>query len=99
MARQFREQLEEKVQLEQARKAQRAATPPPVEPAPFTGAAAGTGAAPGAGAAPSAAPQGNDGSSEVIPGSFSPAQPADATGADPTAPRPAHAGGADEPRT
>ena len=32
MARQFREQLEEEVQLEQARKAQRAASPPPVEP-------------------------------------------------------------------
>jgi len=33
MARQFREQLEEEVQLEQARKAQRAASPAPVEPA------------------------------------------------------------------
>jgi Sec-independent protein translocase protein TatA len=32
MVRQFREQLEEEVQLEQARKAQRAAPPPPVEP-------------------------------------------------------------------
>jgi len=32
MARQFREQLEEEVQLEQAHKAQRAAPPPPVEP-------------------------------------------------------------------
>jgi len=32
MARQFREQLEEEVQLEQARKAQRAVPPPPVEP-------------------------------------------------------------------
>jgi hypothetical protein len=32
MARQFREQLEEEVQLEQARKAQRPASPPPVEP-------------------------------------------------------------------
>jgi hypothetical protein len=31
MARQFREQLEEEVQLEQARKAQCAAPPPPVE--------------------------------------------------------------------
>ena len=34
MARQFREQLEEEVQLEAARKAQHAATPPPVEPEP-----------------------------------------------------------------
>jgi sec-independent protein translocase protein TatB len=32
VARQFREQLEEEVQLEQARKAQRAAPPPPVDP-------------------------------------------------------------------
>jgi hypothetical protein len=32
MARQFREQLEEEVQLEQARKSQRAAPAPPVEP-------------------------------------------------------------------
>src|SRR6202007_2129013 len=34
MARQFREQLEEEVQLEQARKAQQAASPPPDEPVP-----------------------------------------------------------------
>ena len=34
MARQFREQLEEEVQLEEARKAQRASAAPPVEPAP-----------------------------------------------------------------
>jgi sec-independent protein translocase protein TatB len=34
MARQFREQLEEEVQLEQARKAQAAAPPPPPQPPP-----------------------------------------------------------------
>jgi sec-independent protein translocase protein TatB len=34
MARQFREQLEEEVQLEQARKAQAAAAPPPAQPTP-----------------------------------------------------------------
>jgi Sec-independent protein translocase protein TatA len=34
MARQFREQLEEEVQLEQARKAQAAAAPPPAQPPP-----------------------------------------------------------------
>jgi sec-independent protein translocase protein TatB len=36
MARQFREQLEEEVQLEQARRAQ-AQTPPPVEPSTYHG--------------------------------------------------------------
>jgi len=36
MARQFREQLEEEVQLEEARKAQRATSPPPVEPVAAT---------------------------------------------------------------
>jgi hypothetical protein len=34
MARQFREQLEEEVQLEEARKARAAAPPPPPEPEP-----------------------------------------------------------------
>ncbi|MBV8143784.1 MAG: twin-arginine translocase subunit TatB, partial [Gammaproteobacteria bacterium] len=38
MARQFREQLEEEVQLEEARKAQRTAPPPPPEPAPVSAA-------------------------------------------------------------
>ena len=40
MARQFREQLEEEVQLEQARKAQAPAAPAPVPPAPPLSAAA-----------------------------------------------------------
>jgi hypothetical protein len=44
MARQFREQLEEEVQLEQARKAQSTAAPPPAE-------------APPAGPAPAAPPE------------------------------------------
>jgi hypothetical protein len=34
MARQFREQLEEEVQLEQARKAQAVSAPPPPQPSP-----------------------------------------------------------------
>jgi sec-independent protein translocase protein TatB len=86
MARQFREQLEEEVQLEEARKAQRTAPPP--EPAPVGVAAPATQAPPSnnpepaTSAAPPAAPTGNG-----------------ATGADPTATRPAQAGGADERRT
>src|SRR6516164_4333161 len=61
MARQFREQLEEEVQLEEARKAQRAAAPSPVEPVAT--------AAPAAGAAPEAsagqAPHPGNGSGDV----------------------------------
>jgi hypothetical protein len=88
MARQFREQLEEEVQLEEARKAQRAAAPPPVEPA----AAAGSELTPEVSYAHHPQPD-------------HPAQPtehtqtAGAPTADPTAGRPAQAGGADERRT
>jgi hypothetical protein len=114
MARQFREQLEEEVQLEEARKAQRTAdSPPPVEPAPAPAPAAAT--APDAGAAhvpetqeasaagPAAAaarvaPE-NGGEPAVMPETFSHAHPTDATGADPTAVRPAQPPGADERRT
>jgi len=60
MARQFREQLEEEVQLEEARKAQRAAAAAPVEPvaeAAAGAAAAATADAPGEGAGSAATPQ------------------------------------------
>jgi len=79
MARQFREQLEEEVQLEQARKAQRPTTPPPPSPPPPAPAevapAASTAvtAIPAAEAAPVGAP------------SFAHAHPTDATGAEPAA--------------
>jgi sec-independent protein translocase protein TatB len=71
MARQFREQLEEEVQLEQARKAQAPTTPappPPSSPLPPLSAAATE--------APVAPPD-----------TFSHAHPTDATGADPEAVR------------
>jgi len=92
MARQFREQLEEEVQLEQARKAHQTSPPPPPEPAPFDAAPPATPAPdfntsthepePAASAAPPEAPTGHG-----------------ATGADSSVTRPAHAGGADERRT
>ena len=91
MARQFREQLEEEVQLEEARKAHRAASPPPVEPvstaAPH---------APGNGAGSQLTPEFSDAQQahEAQPSDH--AQP---SGADSTAGRPAQAGGADERRT
>jgi len=73
MARQFREQLEEEVQLEQARKTQAPTTPappPPVTPAPVPPLTA-------------AATEG-----PVAPAdTFSHAHPTDATGADPSAVR------------
>jgi hypothetical protein len=109
MARQFREQLEEEVQLEEARKAQRAAAPPPVEPMP---AAAPPREGAGSAAAPHA-PANGDGSQVTTPEitdahhAQPPAhlQPTDsiqtavAPDADPTAGRPAQAGSADERRT
>jgi sec-independent protein translocase protein TatB len=70
MARQFREQLEEEVQLEQARKSAataNAAPPPAAEPPPV---------APLEPAAPEPPP---------LPATFSHAHPTDASGADPTA--------------
>ena len=73
MARQFREQLEEEVQLEQARKAQ-APTPPAPPPPPPSSPVPPPSAA--AGAAPVAPPD-----------TFSHAHPTDATGADPEAVR------------
>ena len=84
MARQFREQLEEEVQLEQARKAQRAASPPPVEPA-------------------AAAAEPRELTPEVSyahhPQPTEHPETAGAPATDPTAARPAEAGGADERRT
>ena len=69
MARQFREQLEEEVQLEQARKSAAAANaaPPAAEPPPVAAVAA----------APAEPPP--------PPDTFSHAHPTDASGADPTA--------------
>ena len=87
MARQFREQLEEEVQLEQARKAQRtAAAPPPEPPTPA-----------------SAPPRGNGRAPLVTPDTThrdpTDTTATDATAADATATRPAEAGGTDERRT
>jgi len=103
MARQFREQLEEEVQLEEARKAQRAAAPAapeaarPAEAPSATEASSPAEAPPAAETPPHAA--GNGGPRDVIPETFSHAHPTDATGADPTAVRPAQSPGADERRT
>ena len=58
MARQFREQLEEEVQLEQARKAHQAPPAPPPEPAPV-GAGTSQQPEPAASAAPPEAPTGH----------------------------------------
>ena len=80
MARQFREQLEEEVQLEQARKAHSTA-PPPAAAAPTPDAPA-----------PAAPPE----AVSARPQTFSHAHPTDETGADPTAPRAPHAPNADE---
>jgi len=83
MARQFREQLEEEVQLEQARKAQRAAAPPPVEPVA---------------SAERPPAHANGGAAEVTPETFAHHE-GGTGGADPNAARTAPASGADERRT
>jgi len=95
MARQFREQLEEEVQLEEARKTQRAAAAaaPPPQPSPDpepTPPAAADSAAPPA-PVPVIEPE-----LPPLPPTYSHAHPTDATGADPTAARPAVSPGADE---
>jgi len=108
MARQFREQLEEEVQLEEARKAQqRTASAAPVEPVP--GAGTPHGEAAGSAAAPHAANGDGSGLTPEVsyahhPQPGDPAQPTEhiqtagtLTG-DPTAGRPAQAGGADDER-
>ena len=84
MARQFREQLEEEVQLEEARKNPMSAAPPPPPPPPPA-----PPAAPTPEPEPPAAPR---------PPTFSHAHPTDDRGADTTARAPASAG-PDEPRT
>ncbi|HEY8053537.1 MAG: Sec-independent protein translocase protein TatB [Steroidobacterales bacterium] len=79
MARQFREQLEEEVQLEEARKAQRAAAPQTAAPSPTPTDPVPPHAdqpAPVSEAAPAADPP--------LPPTFSHAHPTDATGADTT---------------
>jgi len=82
MARQFREQLEEEVQLEEARKAQRAAPPPEPEPEPPPPP---TDPAPPPVVNP-APPMGEAAASAdpPLPPTFSHAHPTDATGADTT---------------
>jgi sec-independent protein translocase protein TatB len=92
MARQFREQLEEEVQLEQARKAQRAASPPPVEPAAAAGEPRGSELTPEVSYAHHPQP-----SEHAQPTEHT--QTAGAPVTDSTAARPAQAGGADERRT
>ena len=81
MARQFREQLEEEVQLEEARKAQRPAPQPPAPPAAEAVPASPATVTPLPAAEP--APEG-------LP-SFAHAHAGDATGADPAADYPASA--------
>ena len=71
MARQFREQLEEEVQLEEARK-KPMPPPPPSEPSP----------PPEAAAPAEASPPPKDPQPEPRPDTFSHAHPTDATGAD-----------------
>ena len=83
MARQFREQLEEEVQLEQARKAQASRSPAP--------------AAPLSAAAPGATSTAEASAPLITPAeTFSHAHATDATGADPTAGRPGAPPSADE---
>jgi Sec-independent protein translocase protein TatA len=91
MARQFREQLEEEVQLEEARKAP-PVTPPPVAEPPTDAAAP---AAPTAPEAPAPPPAPEPPPLPPTPPTFSHAHPTDETGADPSV-RPASA---DEQRT
>jgi hypothetical protein len=99
MARQFREQLEEEVQLEEARKAHRPASPPPVEP---VATAAEPPHTPSNGGAAAVTPEVSYAHHDQ-PSHHAPAadhtQTAGSSGTDPTAGRPAQAGGADERRT
>jgi len=84
MARQFREQLEEEVQLEEARKAQSAAARPAPAPPPE----------PDAAVTPAPAEP-----APVYPDSHSHAHPTDDSGADPGAVRAAPAPSVDERRS
>ena len=92
MARQFREQLEEEVQLEEARKAKPMTPPPPVEPA----AAPDTPAPVASTAAATPPPPPPDPPLPPRPPTFSHAHPTDDTGADTTVHT---AASADEQRT
>jgi hypothetical protein len=108
MARQFREQLEEEVQLEQARKAQRTAAASPAEPpTPAASSPRGNGRAPLV--TPDTThrdPPSHATASEAAltdatatDTTATDATATDATAADATATRPAEAGGTDERRT
>jgi hypothetical protein len=103
MARQFREQLEEEVQLEQARKAQRTAAASPAEPpTPAASSPRGNGRAPLV--TPDTThrdPPSHATASEaaLTDATATDATATDATAADATATRPAEAGGTDERRT
>jgi sec-independent protein translocase protein TatB len=100
MARQFREQLEEEVQLEEARKARQAAAPSPTEPVSTATPSAGATPEASASHSPHAGNGGADGlSPETAPGSHSSTHHADTPGADPSANQPTQAAGADERRT
>jgi sec-independent protein translocase protein TatB len=90
MARQFREQLEEEVQLEEARKNPMSAAPPP-PPAPAA-------PPPPPSASPASSPPEPEPPVPPRPPTFSHAHPTDDSGADTTARAPASAG-PDEPRT
>jgi Sec-independent protein translocase protein TatA len=82
MARQFREQLEEEVQLEQARKTQAAAAQAAAAPPPPASHPADVAAEPRSASAET--PAGTD---DVARGEPVTAHPTEATGTDPTAPR------------
>ncbi|MBV8307980.1 MAG: hypothetical protein JO274_10915 [Gammaproteobacteria bacterium] len=97
MARQFREQLEEEVQLEEARKAQaQRAAPPPPEPAPVGAAPPAPATAP----APESSIEGGNGRSGRVTHDTTHREPPSAASAsDSTATRAAPTGSADERRT
>ena len=89
MARQFREQLEEEVQIEQARKAQSAAATAPAAPSP----------PPEPTAAEPAEAAADPQALTPRPDTFSHAHPTDDSGADPTAAQAPSAPSTDERRT
>jgi Sec-independent protein translocase protein TatA len=94
MARQFREQLEEEVQIEEARKAQAAAPPPQAsQPAAETNTCSESPAR----AETAARTDGAPGEPVITrPPTYSHSHPTDATGADPTVPRSGARPSADE---
>ena len=97
MARQFREQLEEEVQIEEARKAQAAAPPPPPPQASQPAAESNTPSDTPARAETSTGTHDAPGEPVITrPPTYSHAHPTDATGADPTVPRAGARPSADE---